>query len=212
MASSSTTTRAAWGKANKGFAEYLNIAGQTIGREAAKKLADAAEEFLLNEDWDWPRGKRYDAYYKGRDVRGADTYASGFRGGDAMHPWYSGNLHDSLAVGVIQGTRILALRQMSPGATSEQDFNGKEVDGFSAGREAFERAAHTFAVGQSGDTLRAVMVIGVPYADYLNTESNIGWNKNTPNSHLGYADYLGGEFYSTIRPKIESLRKIKLKL
>lgn len=213
MASSASTTRATWGKAAKSFAEYLNIAGQAIGRQAAKNLASAAQDFMVNEDWDWPRGARYDAYYKGRDVRGSDTYASGFRGGDAMHPWFSGNTHDSIAVGVIQGTRILAAHQMNPGATREQDYNGQDVDGYSAGLAALTRAAHTFAPGQSGDTLRTVMVIGVPYADYLNTSPEIGWpGHKVPNSHQGFADYLAGEFYSTIRPRVESLRNFKLKL
>lgn len=212
MASSAATMRVAWGKAAKGFAEYLNIAGQEISKPMAKKLADAAQEFMLNEDWDWPRGTRYDAYYKGRDVRGAETYSSGYRGGDAMHPWYSGNLHDSIAVGVMIGTRILAERQMSPGATEEQEYRGQIVDGYSAGHDALARAAHTFAPGQGGDTLRAVMVIGAPYADELNTASEIGWNHDRPNTHQGYADYLAHEFYTTIAPRVESIRDYKLKL
>lgn len=203
MASSDSITKAAWGKAAKGFAAYINIAGQTIGKAAARGLAEEGAEFLANEDWDWPRGKRYDAIHpSGRAVRGAMPYASGFRGGDSQHPWYSGNLHDSMAVGVIQGTRILAARYMTPGADRTQTYKGQTVDGVTAGEDALRRAAHTFAPGQSGDTLRATLVVGVPYADEVNESPN----------HAGYVEYLSKQFYETLLPRMQQLRKIKLKL
>lgn len=202
-----------WGKASKGFAVYLQLAGKTIGKEAAKALADAGEEFMLNEDWDWPRGERYDTTHHGRSVRAASPYASGFRGGDAMHPWYSGNTHDSIAVGVIQGTRILASRHMRPGAAEDQTYNGMTIDGVTAGEDALRRAAYTFAEGTKGNTLRAVMVIGVPYAEKLNTADSIGFKGHeVPNTHVGYADYLQHEFYTTILPKVQDLWKIKVRM
>lgn len=200
-----------WGKAYKGFAAYLDLAGEKIGAAAAKGLADAGAEFMANEDWDWPRGARFDATHLGRSVRGASTYASGYRGGDDMHPWYSGNLHDSIAVGVMQGTRILAARYMSPGATSTQTYNDSVIDGVSEGLEALQKAAHVFSAGSSGRTLRSVMVIGVPYANEVNSSPTIGWS-DKPNSHIGYADFLQKEFYDTILPQMEKLSKIKLRL
>lgn len=200
-----------WGKFYKGFAAYLDLAGKKIGPAAAKGLVEAGEEFMANEDWDWPRGARYDTTHLGRSVRGAMAYASGYRGGDAMHPWYSGNLHDSIAVGVMQGTRIIAARYMNPGATSTQTYNDSVVDGVSAGFEAMQRAAHVFSVGSSGRTLRAVLVIGVPYAEEVNSSPVIGWG-DKPNPHVGYADYLQREFYSTILPKMQSIAKMKLAL
>lgn len=206
-------SRASWGKASKGFAEYLDLAGKAIAKQAAKTLAAAGEEFMANEDWDWPRGERYDTSYKGRNVRGSMSYASGYHGGDAMHPWYSGNLHDSVAVGVFLGQRMLASRQMAPGATSEQTYNGMTIDGVTAGEDALRRASYTFAPGHKGDTARAVLVVGVPYADYLNTSTEIGYKGHkVPNTHLGYADYLAKEFYGTIRPAVERLRYIKLRM
>lgn len=213
MASSSATLKVQWGKASKAFAEYLNIAGQTIGKKSAENLAAAGAEFMANEDWDWPRGARYDAVYNGRNVRASGTYASGFRGGDAMHPWYSGNLHDSMAMGVMLGTRIMAERYMNPGASEPQTYNGQTIDGVTAGHEALSHAAHTFAAGQSGDTLRVVLVIGAPYAEKVNTADSIGWpGREKPNTHQGYVEYLEGVFASTMRPSIEKLRNIKLKL
>lgn len=202
-----------WGKASKGFAAYLNLAGQTIGKKAAKGLADAGAEFMANEDWDWPRGARYDAIHNGRNVRGSKTYGSGYRGGDEMHPWFTGNLHDSIAVGVMQGSRIMAMSFMSPGATEEQEYKGQTIDGVTAGQDALQRASRTFLPGSSGNTLRAVMVIGVPYAEYINSSATIGYpGREKSNPHIGYADYLQKEFYSTILPVIQRLSQIKLRL
>lgn len=200
-----------WGKTSKAFATYLNLAGQTIGKQTAIGLAAAGAEFMANEDWDWPRGARYDTMHLGRNVRGSKTYASGFRGGDAMHPWYSGNLHDSIAVGVMQGTRILAATYMKPGATATQTYNSSVIDGVSEGINALQRAAHTFAAGSSGNTLRAVMVVGVPYAEDVNSSPTLGWG-DKPNTHQGYAEFLQNEFYTTILPKIIAISKMKLRL
>ena len=204
MASSESITKAAWGKASKSFAAYLNIAGQEIKKAAAKKLANAGKEFLENEDWDWPRGARFTAMNMntGKTFRASGTYASGFRGGDSGHPWYTGNLHDSLAVGVIQGARILAKAQMAPGAYILQEYKHQAIDGALEGEAALFRAARTFAPGQAGDTLRAVLVIGVPYAKDVNKMPN----------HAGFVEALQDDFYSTILPQMNSLRKIKLRL
>ena len=200
-----------WGKAYKGFSTYLNLAGQEFRKSTAKGLAAAGAEFMANEDWDWPRGARFDTTHLGRSVRGSKAYSTGFRGGDAMHPWYSGNLHDSIAVGVMQGTRILAARYMKPGATSTQTYNDSVIDGVGEGFEALQHASHVFSAGSSGNTLRAVLVIGVPYAEQVNASTTIGWS-NKPNPHVGYADYLEGEFYTTILPKMQSISKMYLKL
>lgn len=200
-----------WGKTAKGFSTYLNLAGQEMNKATAKGLAAAGAEFMANEDWDWPRGARFDTTHLGRNVRGSKTYSTGFRGGDAMHPWYSGNLHDSIAVGVMQGTRILAARYMKPGATSTQTYDNSVIDGVSEGLDALQRASHVFSAGSAGNTLRAVLVIGVPYAEQVNTSTTIGWS-NKPNPHVGYADYLGHEFYTTILPKLQSISKRYLKL
>lgn len=200
--------RSGWGKADKKFVEYIQLGGKTIGKKAAETLANAAAEFMANEDWDWPRGERYDTVYNGRSVRASGTYASGFRGGDAMHPWYSGNLHDSIAVGVFSGSRMLAARYMTPGAAEPQTYGGQDIDGVTEG----QRVLSNYASRAAGGSVRAVMVIGVPYADYINTSPTIGWHNNTPNTHIGYADYLEHEFYTTLLPSIERLRKIKLRM
>lgn len=207
MASGTSTIK--WGKTCKGFAEYLRIGAKPIGRATAKRLSAVAADFLANEDWDWPRGQRYDAFYAGRTVRAAMPYKSGFRGGDAMHPWYSGNLHDSMAAGVMQGTRILSEVYMNPGASENQKFNGALVDGVFAGHEALAKAARMYAPPTA---IRTVLVIGVPYADYINTSDMIGWQGTTPNTHKGFVEYFEREFVSSLAPAIEHLRKVRLRL
>lgn len=143
-----------WGQANKGFAEALLEAGLTLTKYGAERLRYGVSEFLKNTDWDWPRG------------RNNGPYKSGFRGGDADHPWYTGNLHDSIVGSVIDGTRILAMEQMAPGAAVLQSYQGQTVDGITAGIEAAQKAAHTFGPHLGG--LRAVLTIGVPYAEKVN--------------------------------------------
>lgn len=205
----------AYGKMLKGFTTYLGLAGKEMSRYTAKKLVDSGQEFLDNEDWDWPRGQRYTTSYLGKEIRASKSYASGFRGGDDMHPWYSGNLHDSMAVAVMDGTRILASRFMKPGASSNQTYKDRVVFGADEAMKALQRAAHTFVGGEGGglsnNTIRTVMVIGVPYADKVNESDKIGWG-NSPNTHNGYADYLGKAFYSSMLPAVERACKATLKL
>jgi len=145
-----------WGKAEKGFAEALLNAGYTVTKYGAACLARGVSEFMKNTDWEWPRGKDN------------GPYQSGYRGGDADHPWFTGTLHDSIVGSVIDGTRILHSVQMEPGAREHQKDRrtGAIYDGVELGRQAAERAAHTFGPGVGG--LRAVLTIGVPYADTVN--------------------------------------------
>lgn len=193
-----------FGKTTKGFIEYLGRAGETITPYAVGKLASACEEFLANEDWDWPRGSRFTAMNlnTGKSVRASGAYASGFKGGDAMHPWYTGNLHDSMAASVMEGTQIRAIRYMTPGAIVLQHYNGQVIDGASVARDAANRAAHTFGRGAHGSTLRAVLTIGAPYAAELNEREN----------HQGYVEYFEGQFSGTIFSVLQDLPKKSFKL
>lgn len=193
-----------WGKTTKGFAEYLVMAGTTITPYAVKKLGEACEEFLATEDWDWPRGARFTAMNlnSGKAIRASGAYSSGFRGGDAEHPWYTGNLHDSMAASVMEGTRVLAIRYMNPGAYVLQSYRGNTVDGASLARVAAERASHTFIGGRFGSTLRSVLTIGAPYAEELNQKDN----------HRGYVEYFEKEFSSTINAALQDLRWRSFKL
>ena len=194
-----------FGKTTKGFIQYLVRAGETITPYAVNKLAAACQEFLEVEDWDWPRGARFTAMNlnTGKSIRASGAYASGFKGGDAMHPWYTGNLHDSMAASVMEGTQIRAIRYMTPGAIVLQHHNGQVIDGASMARDAANRATHTFGRGGAlGSTLRAVLTIGVPYAAELNEKEN----------HQGYIEYFEKEFMTSVLGALRDLPKKSFKL
>lgn len=192
-----------WGKTSKGFAESLLEAGYTLTAKSVTRIADACQNFLEEEDWDWPRGQRFDASHieTRRAVRGSRGYKSGFRGGDADHPWYSGNLHDSVATGVIEGNRIRATRYMRPGATEYQTYKGQRVDGISAAEDAIRRAAYTFPKGGVSNTLRAVLVVGVPYTDDVNHSDE----------HFDFLSPLQENFRLAVEGAVAELPRISVK-
>lgn len=192
-----------WGKTSKGFAEALLEAGYTLTNKSVTKIADACQNFLEEEDWDWPRGQRFDASHieTRRAVRGSRAYASGYRGGDADHPWYSGNLHDSIATSVMEGNRIRAIRYMKPGATEYQTYKGQRVDGITAAEDAIRRAAYTFPRGGVSNSLRAVLVVGVPYADDVNKSDG----------HYDFLSPLQEHFRGSIEAAVEDLPNIAVR-
>lgn len=174
-----------WGQTSRGFAEALLDAGITVTKNAAKKLGVACEEAIKSLDWMWPRGKDN------------GPYKSGYRGGDADHPWYTGNLHDSVACGVADGTRLLqaTASYMPPAAKVAQHYKGQIVDGAELGPEALQRAAHTFGAGVGG--LRAIMVVGVPYADLVNSSD----------AHFDFMSELSEYFVGEVKGALVDLPK-----
>lgn len=161
----SAGNRMSWGKTSKGFALVLRDAGITVTAHAAKKLGEACVQTLKSFDWMWPRGANN------------GPYKSGYRGGNAEYPWYSGNLHDSVAAGVADGRRLLQANFMTPGAQESQTYKGQVIDGASLGPEALNRAVQTFGAGVGG--LRAMLVVGVPYAEKVNeSEEHSGYISN----------------------------------
>lgn len=177
-----------WGKTAKGFAQVLLDAGQTVTKGAAIRLGDACQEALDELDWMWPRGKNN------------GPYKSGYRGGDADHPWYSGNLHDSVAAGVADGARLLQARYMEPAAMETQTYQGQVVDGKTLGPEALQRAAHTFAPGVGG--LRALFVIGAPYA----------YEVNHSDAHYDFVSELADYFVGEVEGAMSELPKQSFKM
>lgn len=177
-----------WGKTAKGFAQVLLDAGQTVTKGAAELLGNACQEALEELDWMWPRGKNN------------GPYKSGYRGGDADHPWYTGNLHDSVAAGVADGSRLLQARYMEPAARETQRYRGQVIDGKTLGPEALQRAAHTFAPGVGG--LRAILVVGVPYADEVN---------NT-DAHYDFVSELTSQLVGDVEGAMSELPKRSFKM
>jgi len=201
MAVSSGNTRT-WGQTASAFARVLLDAGKTVTKGAIPKLGNACEEAIKSLDWQWPRG------------RGNMSYASGFLGGDAMHPWYSGTLHDSVAAGVADGTRLLTARYMEPNANFDQEYKGQKIVGAELAqtslRNAVKFASGGFGTGVGG--LRAILVVGVPYANTVNSSPTIGWRGRTPNTHIGYVQDLGKYFAGEVEGAVKDLGKTQIKM
>lgn len=190
-----------FGKAEKGFATALLDAGQTTTKKGFELIDAAALEAIRSIDWEWPRGKDN------------GSYASGYLGGDAEHPWYSGTLHDSVAVGVAEGSVLRSMRFMTPGATFDQEYNGQKIDGAEYGVNALMDAVK-FGSGARGGrvgSLMAVLVVGVPYADYINESPLIGWQNTTPNTHRGFIKELGEYFAGEVIGAANALSKLQIK-
>lgn len=175
---STKNTRAAWGKASKGFSIALLDACETVTKKGAQVLATACEDWLAEMDWEWKRG----SLQKSGPSGGFYLYKSGYKGGDATHPWYTGNLHDSFATAITDRGRLLHARYMTEGAQRLQTYKGQIVDGAAAAHDALMRAVHTNMRGVGG--LVARLVIGVPYAQKVNEME----------SHKDYVDVYEKDF------------------
>ncbi len=178
--------KASWGKTYRGFAQALAEAGKHLTKQGATILSDACESWLQDVDSQWPRGSRNDIVNlnTGKVQRTYGAYASGYRGGDKYFPWYTGNLHDSLATVVTDGNRVVGIRQMQPGATVAQyDETNGIIDGTEWGLLVANRAAHVLLGG-----VQAKLVIGVPYAQKVDEMPE----------HAGYVHELEVDFASTM--------------
>ena len=83
--------------------------------------------------------------------------------------------------------------QMRPGATETQTYKGTIIDGVEEGLRAAQRAAHTFGPGVG--QLRAVLTIGVPYAEEVNRSDN----------HYDYVSPMSEDFVQTVRFAMENM-------
>ena len=174
----------AWNKFRIAFSSDLLKAGQKVTQEAEKELLDASQKWLDKTDEEWPRG-----------------YGFMGTGGDDMHPWYTGTLHDSISIRIAEGMRTIGLRFMPRGATGPQtataeqagrDYNN--IVGYVQGRLVAGRAT-----GVRQKALVAQMFIGAPYAQWLNTTG--GRHEN----HESFALYLMRDFQHDITQALAKL-------
>jgi len=168
----------AWNKFRVAFSSSLLKASQKVTQEAEKELLVESENWLKRMDEEWPKSASL-------------IYASG---GDDMHPWYSGTVHDSIGVRIAEGMRTIGMRFMPRAAIANQtataDQAGRRLDNIVGYQEARLVAGRASGVRQSG--VVAQMFIGAPYAQWLNTTG--GPYKN----HQGFALYLAREFQHDI--------------
>lgn len=178
---------ASWGKTYKAFSEALLSCGRQINERGKQYLIKDAETWLRDTDAEWPRSTTATSK-NGRTMK---------FGGDAMHPWYLGHLHDSIAIRLAEGNKTIAIRFMPPASS---DTEGQHMDhpkitgiiGSEWARDVAGRAEHTYWKGSKA--LQAQLIIGVPYAEKVNEEGR----------HAGYAEELESQFYDVMSYKLST--------
>lgn len=175
-----------WGKTYKAFSQAILNSGKALNQIATVELQGVAEQFLREEDAQWPHNTVVPK--KGQSF-----------GGDANHPWYSGQMHDSMAVRIAQGNRTTSIHYMpsrsyppngEPGryldSSGAQTMRGvsDHIIGIEMARDVAERRApYHFLPG-----VQVQLIIGVPYSDKVNESGR----------HFGFADNLADNLFSKV--------------
>lgn len=174
---------AKWNKFTKAFSEALIDCGEQLTPLGEKIMIRGCEEWIAKTDSEWPHSTSVT-----RIGWGAHNVKTRKFGGDKMHPWYSGQLHDSISVRVADGNRVIATRYMPQKGVGYQTATAEE-----AGRDYDKIVGRQFGVLMAGRASRvkqsgtnAQMFIGVPYADKVNEMPR----------HEGFADELYAQFVS----------------
>lgn len=166
-----------WGKTYKGFSQALLGSGKALNQIALSDLQEVAHKYLRNQDAQWPHNTT--AVSKGGKTMNF--------GGNAEHPWYTGQLHDSIAVRIMQGNRITSVQYMPPSpATGKPQHTEtiKHIVGTEWAHEIAEQhGARFFLPG-----VQVQLIVGVPYADKVNEDGR----------HAGFADHLADELFSEV--------------
>lgn len=157
-----------WKKTSKAFSYAFVNAGKKMTDFAGLELAIFAEDFLGELDASWPHSS---SYTNVSVKNGVLSKATARFGGDRTHPWYSGQLHDSVAVRIANKNRTLAVRYMPPSPDTGKPqhmsaSDGMKVDhiiGTEWARTAIHNAEYFFLPG-----LQIQLVVGVPYAEKVN--------------------------------------------
>lgn len=172
---------ATWNKCYAAFSEALIDAGQQVTKQGATMLTRACEDWLDKTDKEWPRPH-----------------------GDHDHPWLTGTLHDSIATRIADGKHTISARYMSASATGNQSATADEtgtrdygnIVGAQFGRLMMGRASRV-----SQDALAAQMTIGVPYAQFVDSNKAEGHG-----DHSGYINDLQVDFISSMEGAILPVR------
>lgn len=181
MAVRQTNRHASWKKFSAAFSDALGDVGEQLTAAGKRILTDACEEWLEQTDAEWPQhsekpnGARY--------------------GGDAMHPWYLGHLHDSIAVRIAEKNRTVAIRYMPQKASSEPQHtsvgDGTVHDRIIGAEWAVSEARNAQYVFLPG--IQMQLIVGVPYARKVDESGR----------HSGYLDELQAQFFSHIEDRCE---------
>lgn len=172
--------QASWGKTHAAFSEALLDCGRQLNKRGKDWLIKDAENWLKETDAEWPR---------------STSLPNGARfGGNAMHPWYYGQLHDSVAIRIAEGNHTIAIRYMPPAATHPQKMppSYNRIVGAEWARDIAGRAEHVYWKGSKA--LQSQLFVAVPYAQKVNEQGR----------HEGYLEELEAQFYDAMTTRIST--------
>ena len=184
MAVKQVNGHASWKKFSAAFSEALLSCGEELTAFGRRIMRESCEEWIERTDAEWPHSTELE---------------NGARfGGDAMHPWYTGQLHDSVVVRVSEGNRTIAIQYMptsaegGPQHATAQDAgaNYDNIIGAEWAMQIARQAEHTYWKGSRA--LQAQVFVGVPYARKVNELSR----------HAGYLDELNAQFASFLEDEL----------
>lgn len=171
-----------WGKAYKACSMCLLSAGKALNEIALSELGDVATVYLRELDAQWPHSSTITRFGFGKNAVSSRKF-----GGDHDHPWWSGQMHDSVAVRVMQGNRIAAVRYMTPSPSTGSPQHTETIDDI-VGVEWAHQIAEGAGARYFLPGVQVQLIIGVPYAEKVNNSSR----------HSGFVDNLSNDLYSAV--------------
>ena len=174
-------SRIKWDKTIHGMSEALGYAGEHLTGWARDWMNEAVRESLAEIDADW----------EGETHWKRDSGKISIFGGDRFHPWYTGQLHDSVVGIVSDRHRTVSIQYMPPAATKPQTYEGQIIIGHDWGQRKAQDLARTlhFVPG-----IVATIGVGVPYAEEVDEMDR----------HSGYMTELSTQFASTLEDYFEA--------
>lgn len=164
-----------WHKTIQGFSDALGYAGEHLTGWARGWMNEAVEKALSEIDADWEG----ETHWK-RESGKISVF-----GGDKFHPWYTGQLHDSVAGIVSDQHRLVSIRYMQPAAVKPQTYHGQTIIGRDMAEEAAQRIVRALRFYPG---IVATITVGVPYAEEVDASSR----------HEGFIRYLNDQFTSKV--------------
>lgn len=166
-----------WGKTYKAFSQAILGAGKALNSIALVELQEVAVKYLRSQDAKWPHTTTAKS-------KGGRTMKFG---GDINHPWYTGQLHDSVAVRIMQGNRITSVHYMPPSPDTgkpQHTENIKNIIGVEWAREIAEQGGPRYLL----PGVQVQLIVGVPYSDKVNESGR----------HQGFASNLADELTADV--------------
>lgn len=150
-----------WGKTYKQFSYAIADAGHKMTNELKRDMTYLMQELISEMDAEWPQ----------HTVWKRKSGKSSVFGGDRNHPWYTGQLHDSVAIRIAEGNKTVSISYMpqhangGPQHTSASDgAKFEHIIGADWAHEVAERKTpYYFLPG-----IQAQLIIAVPYANKVN--------------------------------------------